>query len=69
MSKIVIILSLVLGACVAFVLLLIRRSSEGHEDENGFRAGPADLPMTDESKVAPGNSTSSKSTPPAAAKR
>jgi hypothetical protein len=69
MSKIVIILSIVLGACVVFVLLLIRRSAEGHEDEKGFRAGPADLPMKDESKITPGNSASSKSAQSTAAKR
>ncbi len=37
-------LGALVGACIIFVLWLIRNSPEGHEDARGFRQGPIDRP-------------------------
>jgi len=42
MSKITLIVGAVLGLSVVFVLLLVWRSAEGHEDEKGFHPGADD---------------------------
>jgi hypothetical protein len=39
MSKITLIAAAVVGLSILFVLLLIRRSAEGHEDAKGFHPG------------------------------
>jgi hypothetical protein len=73
MSIITLIVGAVLGLSVVSVLLLIWRSAEGHEDENGFHPGAddksPDAQANEESKVAPPNVASPGVTTPIQVKR
>jgi hypothetical protein len=50
MVKILLALGACLGACVLFILWLIRRSPEGHEDARGFHYGSPDRPAAHQEK-------------------
>jgi hypothetical protein len=71
MSKIALISVAALCLSAVFVLLLIWRSAEGHEDEKGFHPGSADnspeAQANDDAKVEPKKITSPESIAPIAA--
>jgi hypothetical protein len=73
MSKITLIVGAVLGLSVVFVLLLIWRSAEGHEDEKGFHPGAddksPDAQANEDSKVAQPNIAALGVTAPIETKR
>jgi hypothetical protein len=73
MSKITLMVGAVLSLSVAFVLLLIWRSAEGHEDEKGFHPGAddklSDAQVSGGSKVEPSKVASLGVTAPIQTKR
>ena len=73
MSKITLIVGAVLGLSIVSTLLLICRSAEGYEDENGFHPGAddesPDARANEDSKVAQPNVASPTVTTPIEAKR
>jgi len=70
MPKVLIVTAVIVCACAIFVLFLIKRSPEGHEDSEGFHRGPKAEPMeSSKSGLPPVKSRGPTASNPAAGKK